>query len=115
MSDVALKVLEYIQENPGTSYAEIERVFEEAGFDYEGEFEIYVDENVIFWTGWNEKAIKIMIELQQTGLVSKEPADLAVYLIAGKCLQLPLVVDIQQFSTPHWLPVAFVAIPQALA
>lgn len=114
MSDIALKVLDYIQQNPGTSYVEIECVFKSNGFDFEGDLEIYDGEfdNIIFWSGWNEEAIMLMIELQHVGLITKEPAEPIIYLIDGKSLRLPLVERIKQYNTPHWLPVAFVVTPQ---
>ncbi|MFF5993955.1 pathogenicity island protein [Lysinibacillus sp. KU-BSD001] len=114
MQDVALKVLEYIRKNPGASYTEVERVFEEVGFQYKGDYEIYDGEfqNIIFWTGWNKEAIELIVDLQQQKLIAKELADPIIYLIDGKSLRLPLVEHIKQYSTPHWLPIGFVATPQ---
>lgn len=109
--DIKAEVYRYIKENEGTSYAELEYLFDRLGFDWKGELEIYSDvcDNVIFWTGWNEEAIELINDLQRDELISKVPGQPFIYFIDGKALNLPIVKTNRQYKTPHWLPVLFTA------
>ena len=114
MDKQALKriVFEYICKNGDTSYAELQWLFDKVGFDYRGEFEIYspVNDNVIFWCGWNREAIEILNELKTENLVEQEPVQPLVYLIDGAALSLPVVRRAVNYQTPHWLPLVFRAV-----
>lgn len=102
-------VLEYIRKKDEVSYAELQWLFNRLGFDYRGEFEIYspVNENVIFWCGWNREAIEILNELKAENLIEQEPAQMMIYLIDGAALRLPVVKKAVNYKTPHWLPLVF--------
>ena len=114
MDKQALKkaVLEHIRKTGDVSYAELQWLFNQLGFDYRGEFEIYspINNNVIFWTGWNREAIEIMNELKSEGLIEQEPVQPLVYLIDGAALSLPIVRRAAKYQSPHWLPLVFIAI-----
>lgn len=109
--DIKAEVYRYIKENEGTSYAELEYLFDRLGFDWKGELEIYSDvcDNVIFWTGWNEEAIELINDLQREGLIEKVPGHYVMYILDGKTMNLPLVRGYKEYKTPHWLPVLFTA------
>lgn len=109
--DIKAEVYRYIKENEGTSYAELEYLFDRLGFDWKGELEIYSDvcDNVIFWTGWNEEAIEVINDLQRDELISKVPGHYVMYILDGKTMNLPLVRGYKEYKTPHWLPVLFTA------
>ncbi|MVB12346.1 hypothetical protein CAFE_30800 [Caprobacter fermentans] len=117
MDKQALKktVLEYIRKENDVSYAELQWLFDRQGFDYRGEFEIFspVNENVVFWTGWNREAIDILNELKSENLIEQEPAQLLVYLIDGAGPSLPLVRKAANYKTPHWLPLVFLPVKGA--
>ncbi len=112
MTDIKIEVLNYIKKNDGTSYVELERLFDSLNFNWRGEYEIYSNqcENVVFWNGWNEAAMNLINELLHDKLIFKEPAQPLIYLIDGKSLTLPLVKSIIQYKKPHWLPVVFTTI-----
>lgn len=114
MNKQALKksVLEYIQKTGDISYAELQWLFNRLGFDYRGDLEIYspINENVIFWCGWNQEAIEIMNELKSENLIEQEPVQPLVYIIDGAALRLPLVKRAVKYQTPHWLPLVFRAV-----
>ena len=105
-------VLDYIRKNNDVSYAELQWLFNRLGFDYRGKFEIYspVNDNVIFWCGWNREAIEILNELKTENLVEQEPVQPLVYLIDGAALSLPVVRRAVNYQTPHWLPLVFRAV-----
>ena len=107
--DIKQKVLEYIRKNDYVSYVELEWLFDKLGFDYHGGYEIYspVNDNVVFWTGWNEKAIGILNDLKSENLVTQEPAQPIIYLIDGGCMEYPLVRSNVNYKTPHWLPIVY--------
>ncbi|PTL37647.1 pathogenicity island protein [Alkalicoccus saliphilus] len=106
------KILDYIQVNDNTSYVEIEKIFEEEGFSWQGEFEStsVKNRNVIYWSGWNEEAYHILEELQEQNLIKKEVVPPFVYFIDGKTLRMPIVKSGAEYKTPHWLPIAFTAV-----
>lgn len=105
------KILEYIKTHEETSFVEIENIFEENGFDYEGEgaYTSGNHENVVFWLGWNEEAFNIVADLKRDGLIEMNICPPLYYLIDGKGLSLPIVKS-KNINTDHWLPVAFTAL-----
>ena len=109
--DIKAEVYRYIRENEGTSYVELENLFTRLGFYWQGNLEICsdVNDNVIFWTGWNKDAIEVINSLQREGLIYKVPGEPFIYYIDGKALTLPIVRRNIQYKTPHWLPVLFAA------
>lgn len=103
------KVLDYIKQHEGTSFVEIERVFEEHHFDYKGEgaYTSGQNQNVIFWTGWNEQAFNIVAELKREGHIELEACPLFIYLTDGKCLSLPVMQKASDAKHDCWLPITF--------
>lgn len=61
------EILEYIKGHAGTSFVEIERVFEENNFDYKGDgaYTSGQHPNVVFWVGWNQEAFDVIAELKK--------------------------------------------------
>ena len=56
------KILKYIDNHDYVTYRELEVFFENSGIDWKGNLEIYSDvcDNVIFWSGWNEKVVSAL-------------------------------------------------------
>ncbi|AHN22053.1 hypothetical protein [Lysinibacillus varians] len=109
MNQINKDILNYINQNPGTSYIEIERIFDANKFNYEGNLDICSSENrnIIFWRGWNEEAINILTELKRKELIEEVATSKFVYLIDGKVLNLPLVTGAYNYKKHHWLPTVF--------
>lgn len=109
LSDMKAEVLSYIKENGFTSYAELERFFDSAGFDWQGDRAITCSQNntIFFWQGWNEAAIRIIRDLVKDGLAFIEETTAFVYLLDGKCLNLPLACTSRKYKKTHWLPTVF--------
>ena len=61
------EILEYIKAHAGTSFVEIERVFEENNFDYKGDgaYTSGQHPNVVFWIGWNQKRLMLSLNLKR--------------------------------------------------
>lgn len=111
------KVLEYIKQNAGTSFVEIEQVFEDNHFNYKGNgaYSSGQHQNVIFWIGWNKKAFNILAELKRDGLISMEICESLVYMVDGKSLTLPVITKPSDANNDCWLPVTFNAKAQVKA
>jgi hypothetical protein len=106
------KILDYIRNNDNTSYVEIERIFEEEGFSWQGDLINVSDanSNILFWSGWSQEAFDILKELLDKDLIEREAVPPLVYLIDGKSLDMPIVKNGTNYKTPHWLPLAFNAV-----
>ena len=109
MENIKAAVLDYILKNNCVTHPEIERIFEQCGFDYKGDLMdcSSLCDNVIFWEGWNRAAYDIMQELLLDDLVYRDVASPLVILTMGKALDLPLVKRNVQYKTLHWLPVMY--------
>lgn len=107
---IQAKIIEHIKKSGFASYPELQDIFIDAGFDYKGDLDIIssVNENVIFWSGWNKEALDIINEMKSNGTVEQRPLSQLEVLISGGMLRLPLVTGNYQYKTPHWLPIAFV-------
>lgn len=105
-------VLKYIRRHNGVSYAELERVFEQHGFSYSGSLEAYSDSSphVVFWSGWNKQTFEIISELLREKRIERTPCTVLVYLIDGKGMTYPVLSDVSDLRSVHWLPCVFDAI-----
>jgi hypothetical protein len=110
--DMKQIVLDYISLNGGVTFVEIERLFEGNQFSYKGNLAQSTKDNpnVIFWAGWNDEALDIIIDLEREGCVKKEATTRTIYLIDGKCLTHPVVKSSRTYKTMHWCPVVFNAV-----
>lgn len=113
-AEIKDKIYRYIVENGSVSYAEIERAFEECGFDYTGTLTSCSSENdrVVFWHGWNIEAYTLVQELIKEQKVEREACDTLVYLIDGKALNMPVLQTMKQLNRSkreYWLPCVFKA------
>ena len=103
------KILKYIDNHDYVTYRELEVFFENSGIDWKGNLEIYsvVCDNVIFWSGWNEKVVSALLSLQSQGKIEKEPCDVITYILDGSVMKFPVVKKNINYKTPHWLPIIF--------
>lgn len=107
LSKIKLDLVKMIKNKKGVSFVEIEDYFDEVGFDYRGEECILnIDnKNIVFWSGWNEKASKLLIELLKEKTIKMIPTVVLVYLADGKQLSLPVYNEDKPYE--QWLPVVF--------
>ena len=112
MQTIKTQLYEYILEHPGCSFVELERFFDDIGFDWHGD-EVFVHnqfESVIFWMNWNQEAFGILCELEAEKRIVKKPAPPWLYLIDGKSLSFPVIKSMNDYKTDHWLPVTYSAV-----
>ena len=109
MLDLKNKITKYISTNNGTSFVEIENIFEENNYEYNCNVAFCNRENtnIIFWTGWKQEAINIMVELLNDKKIVMEPCELLIYLVDGKRLKLPILNKPSDAKELCWLPVSF--------
>ena len=105
----------YIKAHPGTSFVEIERLFEENGFDYRGDRGIFpstehrdgdidIGKNILFWAGWNRQACEIFCEII-AGDFHYETCPIVLYLADGGYLDIPIAKRYyHDYKDIHWLP-----------
>lgn len=107
--DIKNKVFNFIQKHPGTTFIELERLFEEHNFPYKGEKSITngENENLIMWVDWNEQAISTISELLSENKITAKHSENLVYLIDGKALNLPIAKSVRNYKKLRWLPIVF--------
>ena len=66
-------VLDYINENGSASYAELQWLFDQHGYDYKGALMSCADacEHVVFWSDWNAEAFDLMAELLHANVIHR--------------------------------------------
>jgi hypothetical protein len=103
------KIIDYVREHPGTSFVEIERVFEKCGFDFDGERGIYspLFPNIVLWGNWNSAACGVVKSLLNDGILVPVPTTALTYIIDGKMPDFPIAETLCAYTTTHWLPVTF--------
>ncbi|MCG1866936.1 pathogenicity island protein [Staphylococcus epidermidis] len=108
MNNVKNKIIKYITENAGTSFVEIEKIFDENHFEYKGNgaYTSAENNNIIFWYGWNEQAFNVVSSLVNEGLIEMRTCEPVIYIVDGKSLNFPIMKS-ECINTHHWLPVTF--------
>ncbi|MGE7954642.1 pathogenicity island protein [Lysinibacillus xylanilyticus] len=101
------KLLSYIETHSGTSFVEIERLFKENHFHYEGNRSLQGDTNLILWLDWNNEAIALINELLEEGSIICKTIHLFAYIADGDSIPLPIAKEMRAYQSPRWLPVAF--------
>lgn len=105
------KLVAYINQNNHVSFVDIERLFRENQFAYEGDRAIIInnDNNLLIWEGWNDIACNIINRVVALGLVIISRTIPTTYIIDCGGLNLPIAKqwNNRRYKTPHWLPVVF--------
>lgn len=107
LEKIKLDLVKMIKDKKYVSFVEIENYFDKVDFDYQGE-ECIVNsdnKNIVFWSGWNAQATKLLIDLLREKIIKMMPTDILVYLADGKQLTLPIYRDDKPYE--QWLPVVF--------
>ncbi|WP_427108647.1 pathogenicity island protein [Lysinibacillus xylanilyticus] len=101
------KLLNYIETHSGTSFVEMERLFKENHFHYEGDQSLQGDTNLILWLDWNNEAIALINELLEEGSIICKTIHLIAYIVDGGTIPLQVAKEARAYQSPRWLPVAF--------
>lgn len=108
IEEVKAKILEYIDRNQEIPIYKLEELFEDIGFEYEGNQMLTSRENEykVFWRKWNAEACTIICDLALEDkvkfVISRN--SVMLYLLDGKCVDLPLAVT-DEVETHSWVPI----------
>lgn len=105
------KLYEFINRTQGVSYVEIEDFFNQAGFEWKGDYNMKHPkyENVYFWSGWNVEATELLAELEKDGKVYKEPTEQFIYVMDGRKMNMKVATRDYDYKTDHWIPLIWQA------
>ncbi|MDW4357008.1 hypothetical protein QI089_08555 [Staphylococcus saprophyticus] len=108
LEQVKAKILEYIDKNQEIPIYKLEELFEDIGFDYKGTQMLTSRENEykVFWRKWNAEACTIICDLALEDkvkfIISRN--SVMLYLLDGKCVDLPLAVT-DELDRHSWVPI----------
>lgn len=109
--EMELKLVDYLNQNNHVSFVEIERLFRENQFDYEGDRSIVINNNInlLIWDNWNDVACNIINRILALGLVRIIPTIATTYAVDCGWLNIPIAKQLisRKYKNPHWLPVVF--------
>lgn len=97
MSYLCNLILDYIKDNEMIDFVQIEDIFRQNCFQYQGRHDIYIKQNNLIWENWNQEAINILKEVIEEirirGISTSEcflQVDKAVYDIYGRSINAPI-------------------------
>ncbi|MEO2248405.1 hypothetical protein [Staphylococcus saprophyticus] len=108
VEQVKQKILDYIGEHKEIPIYKLEELFKDIGFDYKGKKMLTSSENEykVFWRKWNAEACTIICDLALEDkvkfVISRQ--SVMLYLLDGKCVDLPLAVT-DELETHSWVPI----------
>ena len=108
MKNIQSKLIDYIKDNTGTSFVEIEKYLMKMILIIKVKEHIPVQKNsnIVFWYGWNERAFDAVSELVNDGVIEMSKCESMIYIVDGKSLNFPILKS-DDVDTYHWLPVTF--------
>ncbi len=106
IEDMMDAIRKKINEDDHVSFVEVERIFEDYGFDYKGGMTICHPKslNLLIWDGWNQSALDLLNQLISNEPFAMHSTHTITYLIDGGALNLPLAKSVRDYKHPHWLP-----------
>lgn len=109
MENLKKEIIKFVKTHPGTSYVELERLFDDLKFDWKGDLAICESNNemLIFWINWNRQAIEVIKELEKEKRIIRKPCSALIYAIDGRLLNFPIAKQSVKYKHPHWLPMQF--------
>ena len=116
MSYLSNLILNYIEKNDMIDFVQIEDIFKQNCFQYQGRHDIYIKDNNLIWQNWNKEAISILRqvieEIRIRGISTSEcflQVDKTVYDIYGRSLNLPIgELKKSYLNIVHWTPVVVI-------
>lgn len=103
------KIIEKILRDDYVSFREIERIFKEEGFEFEGDQTLLPvkHENLIIWGGWNEEAVNIIHDILANEPICMENTAFLTYFIDGGFYDMPVAKKLKSYKTLRWIPMVF--------
>ncbi len=109
-------ILNYIEKNDMIDFIQIEDIFKQNYFQYQGKHDIYIKKNNLIWENWNTEAINILQEvinhIRIRGISTSDcflQVDKVIYDIYGRSINLPIgELKKSYLNIVHWTPVVVV-------
>lgn len=103
------KIIEKIMKDDHVSFVEVEKLFDESGFEYKGSRVMRLCEisNLIVWGEWNQEAIDLINDILEKESIALQMCQPLIYLIDGKGINLPIAKSIRPYKTERWIPMVF--------
>lgn len=102
-------ILDALEKEHKLSFERIEEIFEEHGYEYEGDRVMYYGDglNIVLWADWSDDAIALIrsaVDNNQVKLGFISP----VFYDANdnKAVSLPVAKTLKAHGSKHWLPAA---------
>ncbi|MFD1126272.1 hypothetical protein ACFQ22_13065 [Lentilactobacillus raoultii] len=111
MNAVQQSIMDYVSQHDETSFVEIEQIFDNCGFEWQGNQQIASSQCMClwFWSGWNQEAVNQIAELIHKQMVEMRQVSPSIYFTDGVVLNIPVASKQRFYKHPHWLPVGFTA------
>ena len=101
-------VVDYVRVHPGTSFVELERLFDANGIEWRGPYALCWPGQpiIVMWNGWSKGAADLFSGMYSGNILDLRygPTLLACYTAEGSVVDLPLATDIRAYSEDRWMP-----------
>lgn len=101
-------VVDYIRRHPGTSFIELERLFDANGIDWRGPYALCWPghPSIVMWNGWNTEATRFLSDMFSDNILDLryDRNVIMSYVADGGVLNLPVARDIRDYASDRWMP-----------
>lgn len=111
------KLYTWLTAHPGAPFSQIEKFFDENGFDWRGNhcIEHGPESNIIFWQNWNHKAVQMIIALAADGRVGLKPVPPLIAFTFGHMPDLPVAKHLsRRYKEPHYCPAVVMCVDKGV-
>lgn len=102
--------IDYILAHPGTSFIELERVYEaETGQSAEGNYAMDIAPHLCIWANVSKDFVDFVNAIKASLLAYAYPTSVLTYVIDGKMLRMPIAQRVPKngYKADHWIPTVF--------
>jgi hypothetical protein len=105
-SPAASIILDLVRRYPAMTFPALQGHLEAAGIPAFGDESMWLDKNIILWTGMSKEMVAAVLELRQGKVVHLLPCPELNYLDDGEALNLPIArrPPPNGYATTHWAP-----------
>lgn len=108
INKIKLDLAKMIRSNKHITFIEIEKYFNDIGYNYKGHHEISSEgggNQVVFWSDWNKQTINLVMDLLNSNIISINRTSAINYVLQGIIINYPLYQGKKPYK--QWLPVEF--------
>lgn len=108
INKIKLDLAKMIRSNKHITFIEIEKYFNNIGYNYKDHHEISSEgggNQVVFWSDWNKQTINLVMDLLNSNIISINRTSAINYVLQGIIINYPLYQGKKPYK--QWLPVEF--------